>query len=334
MTKPGEKPPSQFDARADNAALALRANLKGKGREMPDRAPVQVDANGKPPAPLPPQGSYARQALELEQRRQQAAQGQANGHPPQRAEDLAQDPAPEDQPPQPDAQPTSPRAEQRIQELVGQLRQKDAELAEAISMGKKATETATQFQQRLTALETEHQTMIQQNLDHLDPATRAEVLADARFSKRMDEMEQRIMGRLQPTLSHLTQTAVQQEMSALSQKYPGFNYHVHAPLIEQFRASNPRCSIEQAFRAVAEPEELGTRSASRAQVVPPIVPPGNGDLGTARFTPQRRNEPRPEDELVEESRRIAELRRSTDPAKQKEGMQLLDAHLKRRLGGQ
>lgn len=327
MTKPGEQPPSQFDARADSAALALRANLKGKGREMPDRAPVQVDANGKPPAPLPPQGSYARQALELAQRQQ------APGQPPQRAEDLAQDPAPESQPPQPDAQPTSPRAEQRIQELVEKLRQKDVELAQAINMGKTATETATQFQQRLQVLEQEHQTMIQQNLDHLDPATRAEVLADARFSKRMDEMEQRIMGRLQPTLSHLTQTAVQQEMSALAQKYPGFNFQVHAPLIEQFRASNPRCSIEQAFRAVAEPEELGTRSASRAQVVPPFVPPGNGDLGTARFTPSRRTEPKPEDELVEESRRIAELRRSTDPAKQKEGMQLLDAHLKRRLGG-
>jgi hypothetical protein len=43
--------------------------------------------------------------------------------------------------------------------------------------------------------------------------------------------------------------------------------------------------------------------------------------------------PNQEDELIEESRRIKELRASTDPAKQKEGLKLLDQHLKRRLGG-
>lgn len=326
MTKQEEKPSSNFDARADSAALALRASLKSKGRELPERAPVQVDSNGKPPAPLPPQGSYARQALELAQRQQ------AVGQPAPRAEDLV-DPAPEDQPAQPDAEPNSPRAEQRIQELVGQLRQKERELAEAIAMGKQATETATQFQSRLTSLEQQHQQMLQANLDHLDPSTRAEVLADARFTQRMDEMESRILGRIQPTLSHLTQTAVQAEMSVLARKYPGFNYQLHAPLIEQFRASNPRCSIEQAFRAVAEPEELGTRTATRAQAVPPTIPPGNGDLGAARFSPVRRSEPKPEDELVEESRRIAELRRSTDPNEQKKGLQLIDQHLRKRLGG-
>jgi hypothetical protein len=36
---------------------------------------------------------------------------------------------------------------------------------------------------------------------------------------------------------------------------------------------------------------------------------------------------------VEESRRIAALRRDTDPAKQKEGLKLIDEHLKKRLGG-
>ncbi len=159
-------------------------------------------------------------------------------------------------------------------------------------------------------------------------------MADARFSQKMDELESRIMGRIQPTLQTLSQTAVQTELSVLARKYPRFDFHTHAPLIEQFRASNPRCSIEQAFRAVAEPEELGVRSAARAQAVPPIVPPGNGDLGSARYTPRRQQEQHPEDELVEESRRIAELRRSTDPQKQKEGIRLLDEHLKRRLGGQ
>lgn len=321
MTKQGEQTPSNFDARADNAALALRQSLKGKGRELPDRAPVEVDANGKPPAPLPPQGSYARQALELAKQRSA------------RAEDLQPDPAPPPPPPQPVAEPISSRAEQRIKELVDQLRTKDQELQQALTMGKQATETAGQFQQRLQTLEQQHQQLLQTNLEHLDPDTRTQVMTDARLAQRMDEFEQRIMGRIQPQLKHLELNANQQELHAVSQKYPGFDYQTHAPLIEQFRASNPRCSIEQAFRAVAEPEELGTRQAARAQAVPPIVPPGNGEFGIARFKPMRPVEPQPEDQLVEESRRIAELRRSTDPAKQKEGMQLLDAHLRRRLGG-
>lgn len=250
----------------------------------------------------------------------------------QRAEDLIDDREPSTPPPA--AETPSPRAEQRIQQLVEDLRRKDQELQTAIEMGKKATETATQFQGRLTSLEQQHQQMLQANLDNLDPDTRAQVLMDARLSQQLGEMEQRILGRIAPELQHLKSTAAQQEMHALSQKYPGFNYQLHATLIDQFRARNPHCSIEQAFRAIAEPEELGMRPTTRAAAVPPIVPPGNGDLGAARYAPpSQRHPPTQEDELVEESRRIKKLRASTDPAEQKEGLRLLDQHLKRRLGG-
>jgi exonuclease VII large subunit len=237
--------------------------------------------------------------------------------------------------PPPAAEPPSPRAEARIQELVAQLRQKDQELQTAVEMGRKATETATQFQARLTSLEQQHQQMLQANLDNLDPDTRQQVLMDARLQQRMDQFEQGIMGKIRPQLEHLESAATQQEMVALSQKYPGFNYQTHAPLIGQFRVRNPHCTTEQAFRAIAEPEELAPRQGVRAQAVPPFVPPGNGDMGSARYVPPgvAKPQPKPEDELVEESRRIAELRRSTDPAKQKEGMQLLDQHLRRRIGG-
>lgn len=202
-------------------------------------------------------------------------------------------------------------------------------------MGKRATETATQFQQRLTALEQQHQQVLQQNLDSLDPETRASVLADARLSQRLDEFKRDLLGQIAPRLQRLDQSDAQRELHAVASKYPGYNHQLHAPLIAQFRESNPRCSVEQAFRAVAEPEELlGTRQGARAQAVPPFVPPGNGEMGTARYAPPvQRTQANQEDELVEESRRIKELRASTDPAKQKEGMKLLDQHLKRRLGG-
>lgn len=332
MTKQtGDQPPNTFDTRADSAAQSLRKSLQKQGRDVPDSAPVEVDERGNPPAPLPPQGSYARQNLELERRR--AQQAQPGPQQPQRAEDVLDPPAAPSLTPPSAAEPASGRAEQRIQELVSQLRAKDQELQTAMEMGRKATETATQFQTRLSQLEQQHQQMLQSNLDNLDPDTRVQVMTDARLAQRMDEFERRIMGSIQPKIRSLESTAAQHEMHALSQKYPGFAYQVHAPLIDQFRARNPHCSIEQAFRAVAEPEELALRPTARA-AVPPIVPPGNGDMGAARFATQNANQKQnPEDELVEEARRVKELRASTDPAKQKEGMKLLDQHLRRRLGG-
>lgn len=340
MTKPGDQPPSNFDARADNAALALRQGLKRQGREVPDSAPVEVGSDGKPPAPLPPQGSYARQALELQQR--QAQQRQPIGDQPpagtaEQAIDGSMAPRldPQGSPPQRQTPETlSPRAEQRIQELVGQLRQKDQELQTAIEMGKKATETASQFQVRLATLEQQHQQMLQQNLDNLDPETRMQVMQDARMSQMFAEFETRLMGKLSPQLQDLNAQSSRALMKELGEKYPAFDYQIHGPLIDMFRGKNPHCSVEQAFRAVAEPEELVTRTAARARAVPPIVPPGNGDLGAVRYAPRPESQPRhQEDELVEEARRVKELRASTDPAKQKEGMKLVDEHLKRRLGG-
>lgn len=330
MVKPGEQnPPSNFDARADNAALALRQGLQRQGRQVPDRAPVEVDAHGNPPPPPPPAGSYAAQALAQRQRQVQLPQ------PGQRAEDvLDEEVDPQAPSSQPAAERLSSRAEQRIQELVTQLREKDQRLQEAVEMGRRATETATQFQQRLQSLEQQHQAMLQRNLEQLDPETRAQVMADARMQQALGEFEQRIMGRIAPQLDTLQQTAAQAQMHALAQKYPGFSYQLHAPLIDQFRARNPHCSIEQAFRAIAEPEELATHRPTRAQAIPPIVPPGNGVQGAPRYAPQAQpRQQNPDDELVEESRRIAALRRDTDPAKQKEGLRQLDQHLRRRLGG-
>jgi hypothetical protein len=322
-----QQTPSDFDARSDSAALALRQSLQRQGRPVSDSSPVLVDENGRPPAPLPPEGSYARQNIELQRRAQASRDAQQGQQPAQ------QQPAPQQTPPAQAVPEVSPRAEQRIQELVGQLRDRERQLQEAMEMGRRATETATQYEQRLQSLEQQHQQMLQANLDNLDPDTRAQVLMDARLNQQMDAFEQRIMSKVRPQLQSLEAHAAQAEMVALSQKYPGFDYQTHAPLIEQFRASNPRCSIEQAFRAVAEPEELGVRSAGRAQVVPPTIPPGSGELAAARYAQQRpAQQKQPEDELVEESRRIKELRASTDPAKQKEGLKLLDEHLKRRLG--
>ena len=139
------------------------------------------------------------------------------------------------------------------------------------------------------------------------------------------------MGQLMPKLQKVEQTNVQAEMMRLGEDYPAFDIQIHGPLMDMFRGKNPHCSIEQAFRAIAEPNELISRTVASAAAVPPVVPPGN--MGARpRYQPEPTQQSNPEAELVEEAQRIRKLRESTDPGEQKMGMNLVHEHLKRRLG--
>lgn len=226
----------------------------------------------------------------------------------------------------------SPRAERRIKELVDELRAKDQALQQALAEGKRHGETLHEMQGRFSSLEQQHQQMLQANLDHLDPETRAAVMQDSRLSQRLDEFEQRILGRIQPQLQQLSTKAARDEMSTLASKYPVFDFQIHGPLIDMFRGKNPHCTIEQAFRAIAEPEELVTRQSASAVAVPPIVAPGNGSMANIRFAPTPESKSDPEAEMVEEAQRLKKLRSSADPNDQKAGLRLAHEHLKRRLG--
>ena len=73
----GQPPESQFNQRADNAALALKKQLsQERGVEIPERK-VEVGPDGQPPKPPPPEGSYARQAYDQALAAQAAQQAQA-----------------------------------------------------------------------------------------------------------------------------------------------------------------------------------------------------------------------------------------------------------------
>lgn len=302
------QPESQFNARADQAALALRQSLISKGRQMPERASVEVGPDGQPPAPPPPEGSYVRMAMEQMQRDQAQQQPQQPpAQPPMpRAEDQAE--APAEPPPQaPPPSENSDNANRRITELIAQLRDKDRELQQAIATSRQRDESFAQLEARLNALQSQHDQLIQQNLDHLDPETRAEVLRSAQVQQTMQETERRIMGQLAPLLQRLEEDSIRRELEGIARKYPGFSVETHGPLIQRFRQRNPACTIEQAFRAVAEPEELATTARQSASVVPPIVPPGNGRAATQRFAPTEQKKSDPNAELVEEAQRLKKL---------------------------
>lgn len=334
MTTPqGAKTPSAFDARADNAAQALRGDLRARGAQVPESAPVAVGPDGKPPAPPPPEGSYARMAHEAARQRAEIGDQPPAGTPEQAIDGSVAPPLePPGTPPQ--EQPdTSPRAERRIQELVAQLKAQQEENEALKRAGQQAGETTQQLQQRLQALEQQHREVLQANLDQLDPETRAAIQFDSQLNHRLAELENRLMSRVQPQLQQLETREQRREMSTLSDTYPAFDMVVHGPLIDMFRGKNPNCTIEQAWRAIAEPNELVTRNTARAASVPPVLPPGNGSPGNVRYAVKPEQQSDPAAEIREETERMAKLRASSDPMEQKQGLAAVDDLLRRKLGG-
>lgn len=175
--------------------------------------------------------------------------------------------------------------------------------------------------------------MLQANLDSLDPDTRGQIMMDARIAERFDMLERRILGRIQPQLQQLETADQRREMQALAEVYPAFDIQIHGPLIDMFRGKNPNCTIEQAYRAIAEADELVTRNAARAAAIPPVPPPGNGSLGNVRYAVQPEQTSDPAAEMRDETARMAKLRASSDPREQKQGLAAVDDLLRRKLGG-
>ena len=333
--------PSNFSARADSAALALKGKLSEANRQLgrPEIQPrsVPVGPNGQPAAPLPPPGSYARQAIE----QQRAAAAQRQAAQLQTPQDLGQQPEEQlqpqgavtgDQQPQ-DQNQLSPNAQRRFSELTNTLRQKDQELQQALARSKALEETQAQTQARLAAIEARFNSVVNQNLDSLDPETRQQVLQEAAIAESAAQIEQRVMQRVAPIVDRVTTQAIQAELVAVSQRYPAFSAEVHGPLIEMFRKQNPNCTIEQAFRAVAEPDELAMGRQGRAPAVPPIAIPQSVN-SAPRYVPQPQQPQRTEADEVEELRvRAFRLAQSTAPDDRRIAGKAMDAYMAKKLGG-
>ncbi len=342
MTEQG-KPVSKFNQRADGAALALKGELSQRlGKDLPSKQ-VEVGPDGRPPKPLPPEGSYMRSAIDQHRAAlaaQQAGQptqeqilgDQPPAGTPEQAIDGSQGPplTPAAQPPQEQAPPPlSESANQRIQDLANKLRMKDQELQSAVAQAKAASETQAELQGRLKTVEEQHSQMLQANLDNLDPDTRAAVLQDARMREYFDKFREQLLGEIQPQLSGLQENRMHDELMRLADKYPSFDVQVHGMAIDSVRGKNPHLSIEQAFKVVAEPEELVTRTVAAAVAVPPVVPPGAGGV-QPRYMPEP--ESNPEAEMIQEAAAARDLMRSANPDDHKKGLRAFDQNIAARLG--
>ena len=342
MTEQG-KTPSQFNQRSDRAALALKGEISQRlGKDLPSKQ-VEVGPDGQPSKPLPPEGSYMRTAIE--QHRAALAAQQAAGQPtqeqilgdqppagtPTQATDGSMAPplTPPEQPPQQQpAPPISENANARIQDLAAKLRAKDQELQAAVEQARASSHSATELEGRLKTVEEQHQQMLQTNLENLDPETRAVVMQDARMHEYFDKFRQQLLGEIGPQLQGLQENRIHNDLMQLAEKYPAFDVQVHGPSIDMFRGKNPHTSIEQAFKATAEPEELVTRDVAAAVAVPPVVPPGSGGV-TPRYMPEPTSNP--EQEMIEEAARARDLMKSVDPNDHKKGLRAFDANIAARL---
>lgn len=176
--------------------------------------------------------------------------------------------------------------------------------------------------------------LLTEHMDQLDPEARAQVMADARIQQAVAESEQRILDRVGPQLQVINDRNLQLEKSSLSGTYRGYDPVVHDPLIDEFRRANPNCSVEQAFRACATPEELAVVAGRPAPAaIPPTIAPGTG-APTPRYMPdQANNQEDPVQQIKDDAARAAELARSSDPADQKAAAALWSKNLADRVFG-
>lgn len=332
---------SQFNQRSDDAAAALKSQMRDQHGNTLQERKVEVGPDGQPPKPPPPEGSYARQDYDR-QRAQQAAQSaeqmqigqQPPASTPQQVNDGSQAqplPAPGQTPQGLEAQELSHNAQQRIAKLSQDLRDKDRGLQELKEQARNNELSLTQLKEAHDALQRQHHEMLQSNLDHLDPETRMEVLADAKMQERLASFEHQLMQKIQPQISGLQENRMHDELMSLAKKYPAFDAVVHGGSIESFLGQNPHATVEQAFKAIAEPAELAPRESAAATAVPPVVAPRSGmQAATSRYIPE--NQPNPEQEMHEEAAKIGQLMRSGDPADHKAGLRMADKNIAERLG--
>lgn len=302
------------------------------GQPLQQRS-VPVDASGQPERPLPPVGSYARQIIERQRAATAQRRAQSDPQPdaPPDEQQGAHNNGQSDAPPgQPADQQLTPNAQQRFGQLTQTLRQKDQELQATIARQKQTEQEAADARRRAEAAEARYQQLVQQNLDHLAPEDRAAVLQEARLQESMGQLEERLMGRIAPVLNGVTERNAQADRAKLSDKYEAYDPQVHDQLIDIFRERNPHCSIEQAFRAIAEADELTVRRG-RAPAVPPIANPAPGNAAP-RYVPTQTQQTSPEQEIEQDRQRAYELARSTKAADRRHVGPAFDRLIRSKLG--
>lgn len=300
-----------FEGRADGAAAKLKAQMG-----LPEK---QVVAN---PQKQPPPGSYLAQQRQAQMRRAEDVQ----------AQEVRQETPPQEQPPQQNGEeaqlPQSVQA--RFSELTQKIHALEAEKNDVNSRVTQAEQLAQQREQELQALREQHEAYLAQHLDNLPEDERARVLARSQMLEVGQQIRQDLMSQIAPQLNALQEQEQLRQLHQVADKFPGFDYDTHAPLIRAFRDRNPASTVEMAFKAIAEPHELGIAPQRQPQAVPQVVQP----RGSSPIKQAPEPEQDPNAQLQEEAAKLRELARTAStPEERRELERMQQEHIGRRLFG-
>lgn len=330
---------NDFNARADAAMRQWKAE------------------NGLPPTPVPdgpspqapPPGSYA--ASIREQR--QAAMGQSpptmgrntveveNGQADETGEPV--NPNPPDAQEAPDVGPDGrhvPFEKHPIYDRFAQVAREKTQYKRDLEMTKaeraKEAEQSAAMKRRLDELEAQNRQLMEQQFESMPPEERAAILARSEVNRGLQQIEERITQKFQPAFQRVDEERAYREIERVAHRYPAFDFEKHMPLIEVFREANPACSVEHAFKAIAEDHELQSANGRPARrTPPPVVVPGRPTTSKMDVQPPAEKE---EQGLVEGARRVREAAESQDPMVRSDAMNVAarsirDRHARRWGGG-
>lgn len=319
-----------FEDKADAAGKRLKESL---GLEFKE---VEVDGQGKE-AKLPPEGSYARQAIDAQAREQvQATPQQTSPEPPAPPPEVPEQPAATDPAPShpslEEESAVSKRAQERIEELARRRREEEQARIDAEDRAARLEQQLEKERAARQTTESEYQRFLNEQLENLDPEDRAAVLQEARVRELLAQQKQELLAQVQGPLNEMRERELNRELVALARKYPGYDHDIHADQVRTFMKSNPSTTPEQAFKAIADDDVLFIRPQGQltSEGAPQFVAP-RGTQGSENYTPPPKADP--DEKLRERSREVHKLARITDPDAQREHKKQLDDLIRERIFG-
>lgn len=315
-----------FNERADAAMRGLKDQLGIQHSPVP---------NGQPTQAQPPVGSYAEMALE-EQKRVAATRAEVS--PPQSVPGEVAPPSGDAPQPVtevgPDGKPipfTEHPLYPRFQQVTAERREAKEQLAQLERAQAASDLEKKELREQFEALQVQHRTMLEANIENLEPDERNRVLMEGRFRQLEDRFAQRVEERVRPALSLLRTQMKQREIDALAVKYPRYDGPRHQELIDLFQESNPASTVEMAFKATAEPEDLAVNGQSATpSPPPPVVVPGVASTGTPRYVPPGSQESE-DAQLRAGAARVRELATSADPRDRSNAINAAQASIATRI---
>jgi hypothetical protein len=311
-----------FEDKADAAGKALKESLGLESKK------VQVDGQGKE-TQLPPEGSYARAAIEAE------AANQPAPTPAPPVEEVPEQPAVEEPAPLPpleEESAVSKRARERIEELARRRREEEQARIDAEERAERLEQQLAREKAARQSTESEYHRFLNEQMENMDPEDRAAVLQEARVRELLEEQKRELLAEVRGPLQEMRERELNRELVALARKYPGYDHDVHADLVRDFMRKNPSTTPEQAFKAVADDDVLFIRPHGQqtSEGAPQFIQP-KGTQGTENYVPEPREDP--DEKLREKTREVHKLARISDPDAQREHRAQLDNLIRERLFG-